>query len=97
MSYPAEMGVVLDQQLLYLAREGEASTRGLESMEELGGLFNSFSLADQVRLLTDAVCHRELLVGDFAKMISLYTEGTWQGCLPTASVIRLPIIRFMKA
>ena len=79
MSYPAEMGVVLDQQLLYLAREGEVSTRGLESMEELGSLFNSFSLADQVRLLTDAVCHRELLVGDFAKMISLYTEGDLAG------------------
>ena len=79
MSYPAEMGVVLDQQLLNLAREGEASTRGLESMEELGSLFNSFSLADQVRLLTDAVCHRELLVGDFAKMISLYTEGDLAG------------------
>ena len=79
MSYPAEMGIVLDQQLLYLAREGEISTRGLESMEELGGLFNSFSLADQVRLLTDAVCHREILEGDFAKMISLYTQGDLAG------------------
>ena len=79
MSYPAEMGVVLDQQLLYLAREGEISTRGLESMEELGSLFNSFSLADQVRLLTDAICHREILEGDFAKMISLYTQGDLAG------------------
>ena len=79
MSYPAEMGIVLDQQLLYLAREGGISTRGLESMEELGGLFNSFSLADQVRLLTDAVCHREILEGDFAKMISLYTQGDLAG------------------
>ena len=79
MSYPAEMGVVLDQKLLYLAREGEISTRGLESMEELGSLFNSFSLADQVRLLTDAICHREILEGDFAKMISLYTQGDLAG------------------
>lgn len=79
MSYPAEMGIVLDQQLLHLARTGEASTRGLESMEELGGLFNSLSLADQVRLLTDAVCHREILEGDFAKMISLYTQGDLAG------------------
>lgn len=79
MSYPAEMGIVLDQQLLHLARTGEAATRGLESMEELGGLFNSLSLADQVRLLTDAVCHREILEGDFAKMISLYTQGDLAG------------------
>lgn len=79
MSYPAEMGIVLDQQLLHLARTGEASTRGLESMEELGGLFNSLSLADQVRLLTDAVCHREILEGDFAKMISLYGQGDLAG------------------
>ena len=79
MSYPAEMGAVLDQQLLHLARTGEASTRGLESLEELGSLFNSFSLADQVRLLTDAVCHREILEKDFVKMISLYTRGDLAG------------------
>ena len=79
MSYPAEMGIVLDQQLLRLARTGEAATRGLESMEELGSVFNSLSLADQVRLLTDAVCHRETLEGDFAKMISLYAEGDLAG------------------
>ena len=79
MSYPAEMGIVLDQQLLRLARTGEAATRGLESMEELGSVFNSLSLTDQVRLLTDAVCHREILEGDFAKMISLYAEGDLAG------------------
>ena len=79
MSYPAEMGMILDQHLLHLARRGEAAARGLESMEELGGVFNSLSLADQVRLLTDAVCHREILEGDFAKMISLYTAGDLAG------------------
>lgn len=79
MSYPAEMGIVLDQQLLHLARSAEAATRGLESMEELGDVFNSLSLADQVRLLTDAVCHREILEGDFAKMISLYAQGDLAG------------------
>lgn len=79
MSYPAEMGIVMDQQLLRMAIKEEASTRGLETLEELGGLFNSFSLTDQVRLLTDAVCHRELLVDDFAKMISIYKEGDLAG------------------
>ena len=79
MSYPAEMGIVMDQKLLRMAEAEEASTRGLETFEELAGLFNSFSLADQVRLLTDAVCHRELLVGDFAKMISIYKEGDLAG------------------
>ena len=79
MSYPADMGLILDQQLLRLARETEVTAGGLESMVEQGNLFNSFSLADQVRLLTDAVCHRELLVDDFAKMISLYMDGDLAG------------------
>ena len=79
MSYPADMGLILDQQLLRLALEAEVVARGLESMVEQGNLFNSFSLADQVRLLTDAICHRELLVGDFAKMISLYMDGDLAG------------------
>lgn len=79
MSYPADMGLILDQQLLRLARETEVTAGGLETMVEQGNLFNSFSLADQVRLLTDAVCHRELLVDDFAIMISLYMDGDLAG------------------
>ena len=79
MSYPADMGIILDQRLLRLALEAGLDTMGLESMLEQGGLFNSFSLDDQVRLLTDAVCHRALLEADFAKMISLYTEEDLAG------------------
>ena len=79
MSYPADLGVILDQRLLHLAVDAGLDTMGLESLVEQGGLFDSFSLADQVRLLTDAVCHRELLVADFAKMIALYTEGDLAG------------------
>ena len=79
MSYPADMGVILDQRLLGLAREAGLDTMGLETVVEQGGLFNSFSLDDQVRLLTDAVCHREILVRDFEKMISLYTEENLAG------------------
>ena len=79
MSYPADMGIILDQRLLHLALEAGLDTMGLESVVEQGGLFNSFSLDDQVRLLTDAVCHRELLEADFAKMISLYTEEDLAG------------------
>lgn len=79
MSYPADMGIILDQRLLGLALEAGVDTMGLESLVEQGGLFNSLSLDDQVRLLTDAVCHRELLEGDFTKMISLYTDGDLAG------------------
>ncbi len=79
MSYPADLGVILDQRLLQLAREAGIGIMGLESLVEQGGLFNSFSLDDQVRLLTDAVCHREILEGDFAKMISLYADGDLAG------------------
>ena len=79
MSYPADMGVILDQRLLHLALEAGLDTMGLESVVEQGGLFNSFSLDDQVRLLTDAVCHRGILEEDFAKMISLYADGDLAG------------------
>ena len=79
MSYPADMGAILDQRLLQLALAAGVETRGLESMVEQGDLFNSLSLDDQVRLLTDAVCHREILEGDFAKMISLYAAGDLAG------------------
>lgn len=79
MSYPADMGIILDQRLLQLATSASISARGLETLEEQGQLFNSFSRADQVRLLTDAVCHRELMVRDFAEMIALYTAGNLAG------------------
>ena len=79
MSYPADPGIILDQRLLQLATDAKISARGLESLQEQGQLFNSFSLADQVRLLTDAVCHRELLVSDFAVMIALYKAGDLTG------------------
>ena len=79
MSYPADMGVILDQRLLHLALEAGLDTMGLETVVEQGNLFNSFSLDDQVRLLTDAVCHRGILEDDFAKMIALYTEGDLAG------------------
>ena len=79
MSYPADMGVIFDQRLLELATDAKISARGLETLEEQGQLFNSFSLADQVRLLTDAVCHRELIVNDFAEMIARYTAGDLAG------------------
>ena len=79
MSYPADMGTILDQRLLHLALEAGLDTLGLESVVEQGSLFNSFSLDDQVRLLTDAVCHRGVLEDDFAKMISLYTDGDLAG------------------
>ena len=79
MSYPADMGVILDQRLLGLALEAGLDTMGLESLVEQGSLFNSFSFDDQVRLLTDAVCHREILEDDFSKMIALYAEEDLAG------------------
>lgn len=75
MSYPADMGIILDQRLLQLAEAAGIGAEGLESLAEQGQLFNNFSLTDQVRLLTDAVCHRALMESDFAQMIALYTTG----------------------
>ncbi len=79
MSYPADLGTVLDVQLLQIARESDVRTGGLESLKEQGDLFNSFPLDDQVRLLTDTVCHHEMLANDFEKMISLYRDEDLAG------------------
>ena len=79
MSYPVSTGAVQDERLLQIARKSGITTRGLESLQEQGDLFNSFPLHDQVRLLTDAICHRETLVSDFEKMISLYRNGDLAG------------------
>ncbi len=79
MSYPADLGIILDQRLLQLAEAAGIDAEGLESLEEQGQLFNNFSLAEQVRLLTDAVCHRQLMESDFAQMIALYTAGDLAG------------------
>ena len=74
MNYPPDTGEPLDYVLLSIAREQGADVNGLESLEEQGQIFNQLALDDQVKLLTDTVCHYEVVEMDFTIMKELYLE-----------------------
>lgn len=79
MSYPSDMRPVLDMQLLQLAYEKGLPSHGLETLEEQGEVFNGLELPEQLRLLTDTVCHYELVSEDFETMKHLYLERDLKG------------------
>ena len=79
MSYPPGAEVVLDLQLLERAEQSGAELHGLETMEEQGSVFNDLDLPDQVQLLTDTVCHYEIISADFDRMKELYLERDLKG------------------
>jgi len=79
MSYPPDTQVVLDLELLERAQQAGATLHGLESMEEQGRVFNDLDITDQVQLLTDTVCHYEIVSGDFERMKELYLERDLKG------------------
>lgn len=72
MSYPVEVGQVLDLQLLQLARNNGAEINGLETLLEQVGLFENMVLEKQLRLLADTTCHYDVMAEDFEAMKSLY-------------------------
>lgn len=79
MSYPDNMDMVLDMQLLELAHQNNAEVSGLETIDEQIAIFSGMDLDDQVRILTDTVCHYENTDADFEVMKSLYLERDLQG------------------
>ena len=79
MSYPADMGMVLDFQLLERARRNGAEVAGLESYQEQLDIFGNLPLDDQARILTDTVCHYERVTADLDVMKSLYLERDLEG------------------
>jgi len=79
MSYPADMGAILDLLLLQKAQQAGIEVGGLETLKEQGDLFNHFSIDDQSQLLTDTVCHYSLIEAGFEKMLSLYMERDLAG------------------
>lgn len=79
MSYPADMGTVLDLKLLELAQQNKASLSGLETTEEQIAIFGEMELEDQIRILADTVCHYENTDPDFNIMKSLYLEQDLAG------------------
>ena len=79
MSYPADMRPVLDLQLLTRAVERGIETHGLETLEEQGGIFNDLEMTEQLRLLTDTLCHYEKVEADFESMKRLYLQRDLKG------------------
>ncbi len=79
MSYPPDMNTVLDLKLLELAQQNKTSLFGLETIEEQIAIFGEMELNDQIRILTDTVCHYENVDSDFNMMKSLYLEQDLAG------------------
>jgi len=79
MSYPANMGIVLDFHLLELAQRNGAQVSGLETSSEQISIFSGMKLEHQVRILTDTVCHYETIVADFDALKKLYLNRDLEG------------------
>lgn len=79
MNYPPEQGDALDLVLLSMAKQNGATVSGLESLKEQGEIFNQLTLDEQTRLLTDTVCHYDVVEEDFSIMKSLYLQRDLAG------------------
>jgi len=74
MNYPPDAGDPLDLVLLSLAQQNGATVSGLESLKEQADIFSDLKLPDQVKLLTDTVCHYDVIEEDFIAMKSFYLK-----------------------
>ena len=74
MNYPPNQGEPLDLVLLSLAQQNGADVAGLESLKEQGEIFNQLTFDEQVKLLTDTVCHYDIVEEEFTMMKSLYLK-----------------------
>mgnify|MGYP000860366599 FL=1 len=74
MNYPPDAGDPLDLVLLSLAQQNGATVSGLESLKEQADIFSDLKMPDQVKLLTDTVCHYDVIEEDFIAMKSFYLK-----------------------
>lgn len=79
MNYPPDPGEPLDMVLLSLAQQNGAAVAGLETLTEQGDIFSQLNMEEQVALLTDTVCHYDLVETDFVAMKSFYLERDLAG------------------
>lgn len=79
MNYPPDSGDPLDLVLLSLAKQNGASVAGLESLQEQAQIFSQLNMDEQVKLLTDTVCHYDVVEEDFSAMKSFYLKRDLAG------------------
>ena len=79
MNYPPDEGEPLDMVLLSLAKQNGSEVAGLETLKEQAELFSGLTIAEQVKLLTDTVCHYDLVEQDFQAMKEFYLERDLSG------------------
>jgi uncharacterized protein len=74
MNYPPDPGDPLDLVLMSLAQQNGATITGLESLKEQAQIFSDLNIDEQVKLLTDTVCHYDVVEEDFIAMKSFYLK-----------------------
>ena len=79
MNYPPQSGSVLDLELMTRASMNGSDIRGLETMEEQGKIFDKLPVKTQVQLLTDTVCHYDVVKEDFKEMKKFYLNRDTAG------------------
>lgn len=79
MNYPPDDGEPLDMVLLSLAKQNGSQVAGLETLKEQATLFSDLSIPEQVKLLTDTVCHYEQIEEDFQVMKAFYLKRDLEG------------------
>ncbi len=79
MNYPPDAGDPLDLVLLSLAQQNGATVSGLESLKEQADIFSDLEMSEQVKLLTDTVCHYDVIEEDFIAMKSFYLKRDLSG------------------
>lgn len=79
LNMPPDTGLPLDLVLKSRAREHGLDIDGLESIAEQAAVFENLSRETQIALLTDSICHYEVLQGDMVDMKELYMERDLEG------------------
>lgn len=79
MNYPPDDGEPLDMVLLSLAKQNGSQVAGLETLKEQSTLFSDLSIPEQVKLLTDTVCHYDEIEEDFQVMKAFYLKRDLEG------------------
>ena len=79
MNYPPDEGEPLDMVLLSIAQQNGASVAGLETLKEQGELFSGLTIPEQVKLLTDTVCHYDVVEQDFKALKAFYLKRDLEG------------------